>query len=304
MFKPLADHVDSSVGMMIPNVWHKGGSNRSPKWRVIAFLFVGSEVSGGYNFERQLNTVTLLAWAYGDLSVVLASQAVQWELCMGVRVCATQAHPQDLIAGRKEFYLGVYLQHCTDLAMLLLVGCNEKDFCVPCSEVEAKQPRTTDVRLAPPAGGEDLVAPSVEKGKVDGASYLPYGTEIAGWGSLQDLRSSDVDAVVRMFMRVVCFDDEAATDGKSFEVATALWWDAQEYVQTGKRGGWLDDALRVVGQKKRKQQDLEEGVQGKEKARVTKVEKKLAQIRKLRSLHPQARSSPPQRYTDELRGLR
>mmetsp|Transcript_41787 Transcript_41787/g.81686 ORF Transcript_41787/g.81686 Transcript_41787/m.81686 type:complete len:466 (-) Transcript_41787:1840-3237(-) len=303
IFKPLADHVDSSVGMMIPNVWHKGGANRSSKWRVIAFLFVGSAVSGGYNFERQLNSVTLLAWAYGDLSVVLASHAVQWELCMGVRVCATQAQPEDSSAGRKEFYLGVYLQHCTDLAVLLLVGCNEKNVCMPCIEIEGKQPRVASVRLAPPAGGEDLVVSSEDKGRVDSTSNLPYGTEIAGWGSLQGLRSSDVDAIVRMFMRVVCFDgDHAATEG--FEVAMALWWDAQEYVQTGKAGGRVDDVLRMVGQKKRKQNGWEEGVKGKEKARVSKVEKKVTEIRRLRSMHPQALTAPPQRYTDELRGLR
>jgi hypothetical protein len=59
---------------IISAVWHKGGSNPTSSWRVVAFLFVGSEMAGQYSFHEQWNSIAILAWAYGELSPVVVSQ--------------------------------------------------------------------------------------------------------------------------------------------------------------------------------------------------------------------------------------
>jgi len=206
-FKPLSGHVDAGVGMMIPNVWHKGGSNNSDRWRVVAFLFVGSEMAGQYSFSEQWNSIVILAWAYGELSPVVVSQAVQWELCMGVRVCASLTQPEDGARGKpREFLLGWYLQQCRHLAMLLL-GCSPKELLPPCSTAQQSAGAVTRelVRLAPPGGDgcdRDFVIPKPKDG-VECCSSVPYTTRIREWGCMERQRCGVVDKVVRMFMRVV-----------------------------------------------------------------------------------------------------
>jgi len=312
-FKPLSGHVDAGVGMMIPNVWHKGGSNDTDRWRVVAFLFVGSEMAGQYSFSEQWNSIVVLAWAYGELSPVVVSQAVQWELCMGVRVCASLAQPEDGARGRpREFLLGWYLQQCTYLVMLLL-GCSPRELFPPCSTAQRSVgPVTRElVRLAPPGGDAgDFVIPK-PKGTVEGGSSVPYTTRIRDSGSMMERqRCGVVDGVVRMFMRVaVC-----CKDAVSEQVVAALWEDVRQFLADGSSPGSRVSALLLRGSegggegRKRKVLDVELG--GVEQTAATretlaKVGSLIKDIRQQRALQQKdlGGERPCARFEEEMRGI-
>jgi len=255
-----------SKSLTKPTVWHRGGSNDTDRWRVVAFLFVGSEMAGKYSFSEQWNSIVILAWAYGELSPVIVSQAVQWELCIGVRVCASLAQPEDGVRGKPhEFLLGWYLQQCTHLMMLLL-GCSPKRLFPPCSTAQMSVgPVTRElVRLAPPGeegGAGDFVIPK-PRGGVEGGSSVPYTTRMWESGCMERQRCQVVDTVVSMFMRVV-----VRCEGMEMVVA-ALWEDVQDHVAGGLPGGRVSALLRDEGAgKKRKVAGVEleaqvEGVGG------------------------------------------
>ena len=67
---------------------------------------------------------------------------------MGVRVCVSLAQPDQAEGKPKEFFLGWYLQECTELALLLL-GCDPKELLAPCSVCETSAHQGGLVRLSP-----------------------------------------------------------------------------------------------------------------------------------------------------------
>jgi len=270
-------------------------------------------MAGQYSFSEQWNSIVVLAWAYGELSPVVVSQAVQWELCMGVRVCASLAQPEDGARGRpREFLLGWYLQQCTYLVMLLL-GCSPRELFPPCSTAQRSVgPVTRElVRLAPPGGDAgDFVIPK-PKGTVEGGSSVPYTTRIRDSGSMMERqRCGVVDGVVRMFMRVaVC-----CKDAVSEQVVAALWEDVRQFLADGSSPGSRVSALLLRGSegggegRKRKVLDVELG--GVEQTAATretlaKVGSLIKDIRQQRALQQKdlGGERPCARFEEEMRGI-
>mmetsp|Transcript_22833 Transcript_22833/g.56398 ORF Transcript_22833/g.56398 Transcript_22833/m.56398 type:complete len:758 (-) Transcript_22833:275-2548(-) len=318
-FRPLSQSVDSRICMMIPNVWHKGGSNPTSSWRVVAFIFVGSEMAGQYSFYEQWNSIVILSWAYGELSPVVVSQAVQWELCMGVRVCVSLAQPDQAEGKPKEFFMGWYLQQCTELALLLL-GCDPKELLAPCSVCESSSHQGGLVRLAP-VEGEDLVLSKPEGAIEANGRSIPYTTEIRGSGCLERQDAGVVDTIVRMFMGVAC-SEHVSEVGEDGEVIVALWEDVQDFREDGSLAGRVAVLLRgrqESSSKKRKScggkvSDMSlEGVKGLKPSHAKEVLQKASSlvkdIRHQRSLRQRAEAaseeaqSPGDRFKAEVAGL-
>eukprot|EP00285_Hemiselmis_virescens_P000632 CAMPEP_0173414486 /NCGR_PEP_ID=MMETSP1356-20130122/84348_1 /TAXON_ID=77927 ORGANISM="Hemiselmis virescens, Strain PCC157" /NCGR_SAMPLE_ID=MMETSP1356 /ASSEMBLY_ACC=CAM_ASM_000847 /LENGTH=514 /DNA_ID=CAMNT_0014376669 /DNA_START=247 /DNA_END=1791 /DNA_ORIENTATION=+ len=312
-FKPLSGHVDAGVGMMIPNVWHKGGSNDTDRWRVVAFLFVGSEMAGQYSFSEQWNSIVVLAWAYGELSPVVVSQAVQWELCMGVRVCASLAQPEDGGKGEAARVSAGVVPAAVHLSGDAAAG-------VQSQGALSTLQHGPEERGACDEGAREAGAsrrgrwgfrdPQAERYGRGWQQCAVYDEDSGLWEHDGEAEVWGVDGVVRMFMRVaVC-----CKDAVSEQVVAALWEDVRQFLADGSSPGSRVSALLLRGSegggegRKRKVLDVELG--GVEQTAATretlaKVGSLIKDIRQQRALQQKdlGGERPCARFEEEMRGI-